>query len=417
MFIVYLIILASAVPNHPWFGDQVGGITVIKLLGIVAIVYAAGYAAWRGSFPNVLREWPARLYVILFTWAIVSYVFVSSGSVASAAKGVLTVYVSCFFLFVIMQLTIDSAARIQNSVLALVGAIVLASLYSLREWQGAGFSAYRPGYVSGDANYFSATALLIMPIAYHLTASAKTRLERYFYLGSVIVTFVAFVVSGSRGGFVGLCAVGALTLLRSRRKLRVLAVGMLIVLPMLLYAPMSPVKRIIAPDSGDKLSTEAHQATWRFGLQMALEHPIVGIGVGEFWSATSKNNVLNDNIGSLAHNTFIEVAAELGLLGLAMLLGILVSTWRLLGKLLRQARCAGDKYNADLCCGLQEGLVGFAAASCFISTEYVKPFWIVVYIAVALCAHLRTEEQQRMKLEHPAMLSAGVRRGPMRRSS
>jgi hypothetical protein len=67
--------------------------------------------------------------------------------------------------FIVTSIFIDSRQRLENSILALIAAIGLASLYLIREWvacvpvYGLG---YRPGSVAGDPNLFSASALRIL---------------------------------------------------------------------------------------------------------------------------------------------------------------------------------------------------------------------------------------------------------------
>src|SRR5205823_1040459 len=148
---------------------------------------------------------------------------------------------------------VDSLRRLELAVMSLIGAPLLASLYSLREWQTAGFSAYRPGWVAGDANYFAAVALIGIALSYNLVPVARTRRQKQFYLVALAITFLAFVISASRGGFVGLCALFLLILVRGKQKLRLLIISTLMV-PLLLFAPMSPIKRIIAPEYGDTAS-------------------------------------------------------------------------------------------------------------------------------------------------------------------
>lgn len=376
MFIVYLIIVLSAVPNHPWFGAQVGGLTMIKYLGFLGLGYAFLQLLQRRTTPPILATWPARFFLLLFLWALMSYLFVSTRNEVN--NGAFMLYLTFMSIFLVTVITIDRPARVENALLALVGALTLASLYSLREWQTSGFSAYRPGWVAGDANFFSAAALLTIPLAYRLAPLANSFLRRWYFRACLLLTVVAFVVSGSRGAFAGLCVVFVLLFLRSKRKMRVLIAAALLT-PMLVLVPVSPVRRIMEPGYGDRSSEQSHYALWEFGVQVASDHPVIGIGLGEFKSMTETKNVLK-NASAMAHNTYIELAAETGVIGCFIYLAILISAIAVLQRVRKQALSQGHSYLQAASAGLQEGLAGFAVAAFFFSAEYEKPLWITIFI-------------------------------------
>jgi O-antigen ligase len=389
MILYYLIVLLSAVPNHPWFGEEVGGVTALKYAGLLCLLYAIWYMARQRTI-SLFAVWPTRLFIALFAWAICSYIATGRAAVGSSWSP-FTMYLSICLLFVVTHLLVDSSRRLLYSIFALVGALMLAGLYSLREYQVAGMSTYRPGFVAGDGNFFAAATLLTMPIALYSSFVLRKRLQRWFCVAALIVTFVAFVVSASRGAFVGLCGMFLVMLFRSKQKLKLSLISILAVL-LLVYAPMSPIKRIIAPGYGDTASKEAHHALWRFGIQMAIEHPLTGIGLANFKPMTERYHVLS-YASAIGHNTYIEVAAELGFPGLLVLLSIMISTLLLLQRVRTNAAVQKDALIFALSTGIQEGIVGFAIAAFFFSAEYEKPFWIAIFLSSVL--H-RIAQQRRL---------------------
>ena len=201
MILFYFIVLFSAVPNHPWFGYQPGGFTLIKYAGYLCLVYAIYHLGMRGNVPSFFATWPARLFAALFFLACVSYAMKGSALDASSRTS-LTVYFEYFVLFLITVAIVDSSKRLRYSLLAFIGAMGLGSLYTLREFQKAGFApGYRPGYVVLDSNFFSAAALLAIPLAYYLMMANRARWERLFCLVCLVVTVLAVIVSASRGAF------------------------------------------------------------------------------------------------------------------------------------------------------------------------------------------------------------------------
>jgi len=171
-------------------------------------------------------------------------------------------------------------------------------------------------------------------------------------------------------------------LFRSRQKLKLSLVSILAV-PLLVYAPISPIGRIIAPGYGDTVSEEAHHALWKFGIQMAMEHPLIGVGLANFKPMTARYHVLG-YASAMGHNTYIETAAELGFPGLLLFLSIMVSTLLLLQRVRNNAAVQKDVLVFALSTAIQEGIVGFAIAAFFFSGEYEKPFWIAIFLSSVL---------------------------------
>ena len=76
MLLFYLIVILSAVPNHPWFGEEVAGVSLIKYVGVLALLYAVVRLMSGATLP-ALRTWPARLFPMLAIWALCSYQLVT----------------------------------------------------------------------------------------------------------------------------------------------------------------------------------------------------------------------------------------------------------------------------------------------------------------------------------------------------
>ena len=310
MILFYFVILFSAVPNHPWFGYEHAGLNLIKVVGLLCLFYALFHSTLQGRFPAFFATWPSRLFALLIVLACLSYALKGSVEDPASSRTALVVYLEYFTLFLITVAVVDSSERLRYSLYAFIGAFALGSLYTLREFQNAGFAAgYRPGFVVLDGNYFSASALLAIPLAYSL---AKVRLvlwERCFCLVSLVITLLAVVVIASRGGFMGLCACMLFLLIHSKHRVGVALLAFALI-PILIYAPSSPIHRILTPNYGDQASTRIHLMVWKEGLSLIAAHPISGIGLGTFWSAVERQNLFGINRGLLAHNTYLEYAGR-----------------------------------------------------------------------------------------------------------
>ena len=133
---------------------------------------------------------------------------------------------------------------------------------------------------------------------------------------------------------------------------------------------------------------------WSAARRSIDERPLQGVGYGA-WVRISNNRLvdtpgvhlgnfkLRPN-GSEVHNAFLGTAAEVGLIGLFLFLGLLVATALALRRFARRARAAGDPYLAKIANALLIGLIGWCVGSLFIETETSRPIWILIGITLAL---------------------------------
>jgi O-antigen ligase len=131
----------------------------------------------------------------------------------------------------------------------------------------------------------------------------------------------AVVASGSRGGFLGLALMLlVLSVLAARKRPGFVVVGVLVVLCALPIVPDSYWRRIASITDESKDDVESSQARRRLMGESAgafMTYPLTGVGAGMFknWNPPTRQQTWQE-----AHNVWLQVAAELGLFGLAAFL-------------------------------------------------------------------------------------------------
>ncbi len=385
MIFFYLLVSVMPLMQHPLWSQFVGELTVIKYLGVICLGYALVYIHARSTFVRFFETWQARWFVLFCLLGMASY-----GMMAVPQPLDISPFMSnlSFLLFFFVTLVlVDSLERLRYTLLVAIGSVGYASLHILREWQKYGGMAagYRPGWITGDPNYYSVSALLCLPLAFYLLRTDQPRWERWFCLGSIGVTLFGLTLAASRGALIGLAVASLLIVARSQQLGRNFLILFVVLIPLMTFAPSSPLSRLLSPDRSDQESTDRRIALLETGLRMVQAHPLTGIGAGNFKPLSRNFGHLVEDPG-VAHNTYIEVAAELGIPGLMLFGAILFSAFQTLARVRRAARDSGPALIYHVSEAIQVGLTGGLVAIFFLSAEYQKLLWLMVFLTMCLPA-------------------------------
>jgi O-antigen ligase len=140
-------------------------------------------------------------------------------------------------------------------------------------------------------------------------------------------------------------------------------------------------------ETGAELSTRSRVELVRAGIRMMEAHPIFGIGLGQFKSVEFHYNPVLTDLEpdpKIAHNTYVQLAAEGGIPTLALYLAILALT---LATCRRAQKAPGVPEDiAGLALAFQIGLIGIMVAEFFLTAQYVKEVWVFISLAPNLYA-------------------------------
>jgi putative inorganic carbon (HCO3(-)) transporter len=386
MILFYFLVGIMPLSEHHIWGRFVGDFTVFKYIGAACVVYAVVHLIATRSIPPYFRTWQARLFLVFCLMAAASYL--SKGLPGAFEVSPLISYASFLLLFLITVTVVDSLNRLRWVMLVAIASVAFASLYMIREWQNNHnlYADYRPGGVVGDPNYFTISALFTLPLAFHLMLGSRRPWERLFCAGCLLMTVLAVTLGASRGGFLGLVAAFLFVVWHSRARLRNLVVAGGLVLPLSLLLPISPLGRLLHPSAGDQGAEDYRTVVWQAGLRMMAAHPIAGVGLGNFKPQVRGYELGDTNVTSIAHNAYVEIGAEMGLPALFVFLGILFSSHRTLGRVRVHAFRAQQPFVWQTALGLQAGLLGSAVAIFFVSGQYQKLLWLVIFLSVCMPA-------------------------------
>jgi len=207
-------------------------------------------------------------------------------------------------------------------------------------------------------------------------------------LALVVVTWVGLVPSFSQSSFVALGAglVFALAALWRRRSVVPIAAAVAALLVVSLGVPQA--RHRILGKAGFSYATGGRSKLVSNGVEVALHHPLIGVGTGGFRRAYAKQTHLKgkEPKAAASHDTPITVAAEGGVPGLALLVWLV---WLAFSVPLRRNPIRGPTGRARLAFGL--ALVAIVVHSLFYDALFEDPlFWAALALsAVAARAEVQ----------------------------
>ncbi len=189
-----------------------------------------------------------------------------------------------------------------------------------------GLNAVRFTALNLDVNELGLTLALGLPMAWYVSLSQPHRRSAWLWRLYLPLGITGILLTASRGsvlsGLVGLSIIpwtlGPLRL-RTKLALSALAAGSLVLASHVV--PDAALARI----GSTRADIEAgffggRGAIWLAGLDVAREHPVIGVGAGAFEKA------VGPTIQSVAHNVFLSILVEDGLVGLCLIVAMILAT-------------------------------------------------------------------------------------------
>lgn len=297
-------------------------------------------------------------------------------------------FIRCIVVFIVMVNVVRTENRLKALLfLALASGVWLSGQvindYRLGLTTVEGYRAGGRGNgMFGNTNDMALHVVTILPIAISFLFGSRGVIRKILF-GTFAATMVAAIVlSYSRGAFVGMIVLlifMALKLARQHRVAIALAV-MGLGAATLLLAPDNYGSRLLSifmPSLDPGGSADARRDELFRSLYLAIRHPLLGIGMGNYRPFMS-------NRGQVTHNAYTQVAVEMGMTALVCYTLFIVTPLRKLGQIARETFATrGNSRYYYLSVGLQASLLGFMVSSFFLSVAY---FWYAYYlVGYAVC--------------------------------
>lgn len=298
--------------------------------------------------------------------------------------------------FFLLLYCIRSLKELRCVVLAFVGSIAALEL-------GVIFlNVKERARVTGsyDPNDLAFVMVCAIPVAVMLL-QIERGLWRHAMIPVVMLGLVAIIMTKSRGGFISLLVVGAIILAKLPSRVWLGSLGLLIaaIVVFSVFAPQSYWDRVgsmwqdaeareeVGADGYVKEGFSPRWRLWMRGIDLMLEHPFLGVGAGAFAIAeggeTFRDGGWRGYLG--AHNSFIQVGAELGMLGIGLFVYLLYRTIRNYRMVIRTAGTRPHlRYHLWTAHGFETATYGYIIAGSALNQGFSAILYFLVGMSVVL---------------------------------
>jgi O-antigen ligase len=389
--------------------DQIRALSILHLAQVSALIGLGAMVAGRvRRNQSVIPLTPETVALLCFGFVMLATVPFSVWPGGALGEFVDT-YLKVVMVFILMVNTLTTPRRLEQItwlMLVCLGYIAFRAVFDYARGVNLVENGRVAGAVSGifgNPNDLALNMVTFVPAALMIVLGRRhSPIRRLMAAGIVLLMVATVVFTKSRAGVLGMGAM-LLSLVFVGRRVPPAFTGAALV-ALLLATPFLPSSfwhrmATIGNEEVDKAeftgSAEARRLLLEEGLKAFIEHPVTGVGIGQF---VNYNPPDRKQKWRETHNSLLQVAADLGVFGLAAFVFLVVSAAiassqarRLLAPRRRKApdplhRTMSD-HDRDLLYGyataLTAGLIGWFVCSLFASVAYSWTFYYLLALLVS----------------------------------
>jgi O-antigen ligase len=297
---------------------------------------------------------------------------------------ILVRYVSFIGTFVVAADVLRGLLDPMRAVRAFVVACTLAAVGGMYGFLALGYDrAHGPLPDANDLAFFLVAAF---PFAVML---ARTSAHERRWRLCALVLLAGTATTLSRGAFVALVAMAMWALVSGYLRMRTalvttltVAVGLVVVA---LAVPTLVDQKLTAKSTVAEQNVDERRIRWVAATEMAVDNPLLGLGPAGFKTYYAQYVNYEDpnplHALDVAHEMYLEVAAELGVTGLLAFLAMIGYAWRAAKRADAPDR---PRETRELAGAVRASLVAMLVAALFLTEQYYLPIWLICALGVAL---------------------------------
>ena len=297
-----------------------------------------------------------------------------------------------------------SAVTVAATLLALIGiAQYVIGVDIQAEWVDTSSNAEiraRAYSLFGNPNIFAEYLVMVMPLTVATFWTTKRDGVRLLFVVMFLVQLAALFMTMSRGGWVGLAFAALVFVWIVRKELLLLAIPLSGI--GMFFIPETFVSRFLTIFNFRDSSTSYRFKIWEITEELIRDHFLVGVGLGHQPFKLIFEQYIRTMPIFHAHNSYIEIFAELGVVGFVLFLLFMGSIFvNLIRYPLRSEdpyiRIFGAALTASFCGMLLHGMF----ENIFYMTKITTTFWLLLaftYCLVRICKQRRASAYSEKRM-------------------
>ena len=300
----------------------------------------------------------------------------------------------------------------------------LLGIYGIFQYNGIDFAFWKANIgrqqvfgLFGNVNYFAEYLIVPLPLAISLFFAARNRTHKILLLVGILAMGGSLILTFTRGSYL---AIGISSLfmfflylasrgkgfIKEYKKIFIFILALLILVTFLFVLPnplnkpgtaISKIKeRISISQFAQDFALRRRIATWKFTTMIIKDHPILGSGLGtfkynslnyqaKFFDQGENRRLYPYGIADKVHNEYLQLWAELGIIGLGIFLWLIITCFNYGIKLLKRTK---DRYLQGILIGLMGGIMAVLVDAIFGFPLHLPAtlvlFWLFIGLIVSV---------------------------------
>jgi len=409
---------------------------------IAEILVILGLMFW--SF-KVLSQEKAKLTSSTLNFPILSFIFICilsliwSNSFFISLKE-LRLFLAGPLLYFVITNNISDERQIRRilNVLLIVGS--LFGIYGIFQYNGIDFSFWLRNIgrqqvfgLFGNVNYFAEYLIVPLPLAISLFFATRNRTHKILLLVGILAIGGSLILTFTRGSYlaIGISLIFMFFLylvsrgksfIEEHKKVFILVLALIILVTFLFALPnplnkpgtvISKVKSRISISQFIKGSSlKRREAIWGFTALMIKDRPFLGLGIGtykynslkyqaKFFEQGQNRSLYPHGFATKAHNEYLQLWAELGIVGLGIFIWLIICYFNCGIKFLKKIK---DDYKQGIIIGLMGAVVAVLVDGIFGFPLHLPAtiilFWMALSLTIALGESEKEEKRPEIMLDN-----------------
>jgi uncharacterized membrane protein YidH (DUF202 family) len=375
-------------PQYVWFWSF-DGLAIFKFSAGLAIL------AWLVKAAKGEMDYKAYKHPLNYALLVLTIFFNLSNIFSSYSSNFqVELFTGIFNTIILMYFIVLGLITDEKALKYCCYAFIISGLYftywSNMAYLTSDWSKFPSGRLSGprgspyqDGNKFATLLVVTMPfLLFGIFYFKKKFIQVALILGIPLLWHAIFLTS-SRGALlsVGIATIFSAFIVRSKKLNMLLIIGFCFALitqggPMLSRS-VDTVNQAEDLQEGQVINPRV--LSWKVGSELALKFPVFGVGVQRFRMAAQEH--FPGESPHVAHNTFLNFAANCGILAGLMYLYFFYKSYRIFKQVFAGAE--KNSIHSYLICSCMASLIGFFVGALFLDLIIFEPFYFIIMLMVA----------------------------------